>query len=138
MKKVFTSYANDVKDLTSVLDFFNVIYKLKFPMIEDLPFINDKKDFNVVNTLLDDIVEEIEFSTEMINIYNNILANKLDNDQLIDRKKCDDIDIKKLNTNNLTQRTRESRKRKYNNKESDFSNIQRTSTIKSSFKKSQK
>ena len=78
------------------------------------------------------------FFTEIIRIYNNILANKLDNDQLIDLKKYNDNDINKLNTNNHTQSTMESRKRKYNNKESDFSNIQRTSTIKSSFKKSQK
>ena len=88
----------------------------------------------MVNTLFDDIVEEIEFSTEMIRIYKNILANKLDNDQLIDLKKCDDIDINKLNTNNFTQSTKESRKRKFNNKKSDISNIQQTYIIKSSFK----
>ena len=76
------------------------------------------------------------FFTEIIRIYNNILANKLDNDQLIDLKKYNDNDINKLNTNNHTQSTMESRKRKYNNKESDFSNIQQTSIIKSSFKKS--
>ena len=63
-------------------------------MVEALPFINDKTGFNVGNTLFDDIVEETEFSTEMIRIYNNILVNKLDNDQLIDLKKFDDIDIK--------------------------------------------
>ena len=87
----------------------------------------------MVNTLFDDIVEEIEFSTEMIRIYKNILANKLDNDQLIDLKKCDDIDINKLNTNNFTQSTKESRKRKFNNKKSDISNIQQTYIIKSSY-----
>ena len=135
MKKVFISYANDVKDLTILLEFFNVIHKLKFPMMEDLPFINDKKDFNIVTTLFDDIVGEVKFSTEIIRIYNNILAIKLDNDQSIDLMKCDDIDINKLNTNNLTQSTRKSRKRKCNNKESDFSNIQQTYIIKSAFKK---
>ena len=87
----------------------------------------------MVNTLFDDIVEEIEFSTEMIRIYKNIIANKLDNDQLIDLKKCDDIDINKLNTNNFTQSTKESRKRKFNNKKSDISNIQQTYIIKSSY-----
>ena len=111
-----------------------MIHKLKFPMMEDLPFINDKKDFNVVTTLFDDIVGESKISTEIIRIYNKILANKLDNDQSIDLKKCDDIDINKLNTNNLTQSTRKSSKRKCNNKESDFSNIQQTYIIKSAFK----
>ena len=47
------------------------------------------------NTLYDDIVAETEFSTEMIRIYNNILANKLDNDDI-------DINNNKLSTNDLT------------------------------------
>ena len=63
----------------------------------------------------------------MIRIYNNILANKLDNDDI-------DIDNNKLNTNNLNQNTRKSRKRKCNNEESDISNIQETSIINSSSK----
>ena len=86
--------------------------------------INDIKDFNIVNTLYDDIVAETEFSTEMIIIYNNILANKLDNDDI-------DINNNKLSTNDLTWSTRESRKRNCNNKESDISNIQETSIIES-------
>ena len=82
IKNLFTLYANDVKDLTTVLDFYNVIQNLKTLMMDKLPFINDLKDFNVVNTLFDDIVVEIEFSTEMIRIYNIILANKLNNDDI--------------------------------------------------------
>ena len=82
IKNLFTLYANDVKDLTTVLDFYNVIQNLKTLMMDKLPFINDLKEFNVVNTLFDDIVVETEFSTEMIRIYNNILAKKLNNDDI--------------------------------------------------------
>ena len=128
MKKVFTSYVNDIKDLTIVLDVYNVIHNLKSPMMDKLPFINDLKDFNIVNIIFDDIIAESEFSTEMIRIYNNILANKLGNDDI-------DINNNKLNTNNINRSTRESRKRKCNNQESDISNIQKTSIIKSSSKK---
>ena len=50
IKNLFTLYANDVKDLTTELDFYNVIQNLKTLMMDKLPFINDLKDFNVVNT----------------------------------------------------------------------------------------
>ena len=131
MKKVFTSYAIDVKDLKTVLAFFNVIHNLELLMMDELPFINDNIDFMVVNTLFNDIVAETEFSTEMIRINNNILANKLDNDNI-------DINNNKLNTNNLNRSTWESRKRNCNNKESNISNIQESSIIKSSSKKIKK
>ena len=36
MKKVFISYANDVTDLTTVLNFHNVIQTLKSPMMDNL------------------------------------------------------------------------------------------------------
>ena len=130
MKKVFTSYANDAKDLTIVLDFFNVIHNLILPIIDELPFINYNKVINIY-TLFDDIIAETEFSTKMIRIYNNILANKLDNDDI-------DINNNKLNINNLNQCTWKSRKRKYNNKVSDISNIQETSIINSSSKQFKK
>ena len=39
MKIVFTSYVNDVIDLTAVLDFYNVFKNLKSPMMDKLPFI---------------------------------------------------------------------------------------------------
>ena len=64
-------------------------------MMDKLLFINDNKNFNVVNTLFDDIIAKTAFSTEMIRIHNSILANKLDNDDM-------DINNNKLNTNNLT------------------------------------
>ena len=35
MKKVFISYANNVTYLTTVLDFHNVIQKLKSPMMDN-------------------------------------------------------------------------------------------------------
>ena len=38
MMKDFTSYTNDVTDLTTVLDFFNVFQNLKSPMMNKLPF----------------------------------------------------------------------------------------------------
>ena len=90
MKKVFTLYVTDVKNLTTVMDFSNVIYNLKLPMMDELPFINDNNDFNIVNTLFDNIVAETEFYTKIIKIYKHILANKLDNDDI-------DINNNKLN-----------------------------------------
>ena len=120
-----------VIDLTTVLDFYNVFQNLKPPMMNKLPLLNDFKNFNIVNTMFDDIIVESEFSTEMIRIYNNILSNKLDNDDI-------DINNNKLNINNLNQCTWKSRKRKCNNKVSDISNIQETSIINSSFKQLKK
>ena len=130
MKKFFTSYANDAKDLTTVLDFFNVIHNLILPIMDELPFINYNKVINIY-TLFDDIIAETVFSTKMNRIYNNILANKLDNNDIY-------INNNKLNTNNLTRSTRESRKRNCTNKESDISNIQETSIINSSSKQLKK
>ena len=105
MKIVFTSYVNDVIDLTAVLDFYNVFKNLKSPMIDKLPFIKELKDVNIIDTVFCYIIAESEFSTEMIRIYNNILSNKLDNDDI-------DINNNKLNIINLNQDTRRSRKRK--------------------------
>ena len=82
MKKMFTSYANDVTILTTVLDLYNVFQKLDSPMMNKLPFLKDLKDFNIVDKIFDDIIAESELSTEMIGIYNNILSNKLDNDDI--------------------------------------------------------
>ena len=56
MKKVFTSYANDVIDLTTVLGFYNIIRNLKSPMMDKLTFLNNLKDFNIVNKIFDDII----------------------------------------------------------------------------------
>ena len=92
--------------------------------MDKLPFIRELKDFNIVDTIFGDIIAESEFSTEMIRICNNILSNKLDNDDI-------DINNNKLNTNNINQYSRKSRKIKCNNKESDISNIQKSSMINS-------
>ena len=62
MKKVFTSYANDVTALTTVLDFHNEILNLKLPMMDNLSFIQNVKHFNVVNTIYDKINGDKEFS----------------------------------------------------------------------------
>ena len=67
----------------------------------------------------------------MIRIYNNILSNKLDNDDI-------DISNNKLNTINLNQGKRKSRKRKCNIKDSDITNNQKTSIIISSSKQFEK
>ena len=126
MKIAFTSYVNDVIDLTAVLDFYNVFKNLKSPMIDKLPFIKELKDVNIIDTVFCYIIAESEFSTEMIRICNNILSNKLDNDDI-------DINNNKLNTINLNQGTMKSRKRKCNIKDSDITNNQETSiTISSS------
>ena len=127
MKKVFTSYANNVTDLTTLLDFYNVFQNLKSPMMDKLPFIKELKDFNIVDTIFCYIIAESEFSTEMIRIYNNILSNMLDNDDI-------DINNNKLNTINRNEGTRRSRERKFNIKDSDISNIKETSIIISSSK----
>ena len=100
-------------------------------MINKLPFLNNLKAYNIVYTIFDDIIVESEFSTEMIRIYNSILCNKLDNDDI-------DINNNKLDTIHLNQCTRKSRKRKYNNKDSYISNIQETSIINSSSKQFKK
>ena len=48
IKKVFTSYANNVTDLTTVLDLYNVFQNLKSPMMDKLSCTKGLKDFNVV------------------------------------------------------------------------------------------
>ena len=58
MKKVCILYANDVTDLTTVLDFHNVVLKLKSPMMDKLSFTYNVTHFNVVNTLYDEIIED--------------------------------------------------------------------------------
>ena len=88
MKKVFISYANDVTYLTTVLDFYNVFQNLKSPMMDKLSWIKGFKDSNAVDAIFDEINAESEFSTEVIRIYNNIMSNKLDNDD-IDNKDND-------------------------------------------------
>ena len=82
MKKVYILYANDVTDLTTGLNFHNVILKLKSPMMDHLSFTQNGTHFNVVNTIYDEIIEDTECFDGMIRIYNNILSNKLDIDDI--------------------------------------------------------
>ena len=119
MKKLFISYANDVTDLITVLDFHNVIQNLKSPMIDNLSCIQSLKHFNVSNTIFDEISAETEFSKEMIRMYNNIMSNKLDNDD-IDNNNND------VNTNNLVSNIRKSRKRKCNDDTDNKNNNENT------------
>ena len=102
MKKLFISYANDVTDLITVLDFNNVIQNLKSPTMDNLSCIQSLKHCIVVNTVYDKISVESEFSKEMSRMYNNIMSNKLDNDDI-------DINNNTLNTINLNQGTRKTR-----------------------------
>ena len=113
MRKVFISYANDVIDLTTVLDFHIVILNLKSPMMNNLSFIQNIKHFNIVNAIYNEISVDSEFSNKMIRMYNNILSNKLDNDD-IDNNNND------VNANNLVSNIRKSRKRKFND---DYENV---------------
>ena len=107
MKTVFISYTNDVTNLTTVLNFHNIILNLKSSMMDNLSFPQNVKPFNVVDTIHDEIIEDKEFSNEMIRIYNNILSNKLDNNDM-DNNNNDE------NTNNLVSNKRKSMKRKCN------------------------
>ena len=47
--------------MTTVLNFRNVILKLKSPMIDNLSFTQNITHFNVVNTIYDEIIEDTEF-----------------------------------------------------------------------------
>jgi len=94
-----------------------VILKLKSPIMKTLSFSHNVSHVNVVNTIYDDIIEDKVFSDVMIRIYNNILSNKLDNDD-IDNNNND------VNTNNLVSNERKAVKRKCNddlyNKHNEF------------------
>ena len=131
MKKVFISYADDATDLKTVLDFYIVFQNLKSPMMDNLSCIKSFKRFNIVNTIFDEISAESEFSTEMIRMYNNILSNKLDND---------DIDNKNnnVNTNNFNPNLRKSRKRKCNDDIDNKNNDENTNNLYPSLRKSRK
>ena len=130
MKKVFILYVNDVTDLIIVLDFHNVIQNLKSPMMDNLSFIKNIKHFNVVNTIYDEISADSEFSNEMIRMYNNILSNKLDNDDIgINNKSWIQLILIKAQKN---------QGKKCNIKDSYIKNNQETSIIISSSKQLKK
>ena len=67
--------------------------------MDNLSFTQNVKPFNVVDTIYDEIIEDKEFSDEMIRIYNNILSNKLDNNDM-------DNNNNDVNTNNLVSNKR--------------------------------
>jgi len=95
--------------------------------MEKLSFMKKNvKNDNVVDILFDMIFLEKEFSAEMIRNYNIILANKLDNDILVERKKLDEANISKLNKNNSTLRSRTVGKVKCNNKEPVIPPVQKS------------
>ena len=131
MLKVFISYTNDVTDLTTVLDFHNVILNLKLPMMDNLSFIHNIKHFSVVNTIYDEISEDKAFSDEMIRMYNNIMFNKLDDDD-IDNNNND------VNTNNLVSNLRKSMKIKCNDDPANKNNDKNTKNVYPILRKSRK
>ena len=103
MKKVFISYANDVIYFTTVPDFHNVIQNLKSPTMDNLSCIQSLKHCIVVNTVYDKISVESEFSKEMSRMYNNIVSNKLDNDDIDNNNNNNNNDV---NSNNLVPNIR--------------------------------
>ena len=74
----------------------------------------------------------------MIRSYNIILANKLDNDILVERRKSDESNIRKLNKKNSTPTSMTIRKIKCNNKESVIPLVQKSLKINTSAKKPKK
>ena len=94
--------------------------------MDKLSFTQNVKHFNIVNTIYDKIIEDKEFSDEMIRMYNNILSNKLDNDD-IDNKNND------VTTNNLVSNKRKSLKRKCNddanNKNNNVNKLKKNSYL---------
>ena len=75
--------------------------------MDHLSFTQNGTHYNVVNTIYDEIIEDTEFSDEMIRIYSNILSNKLDNHNI------DNIN-NDVHTKNLISNKRKSLKRKCN------------------------
>ena len=117
--------------MTTVLNFRNVILKLKSPMIDNLSFTQNITHFNVVNTIYDEIIEDTEFSDEKIRMYNNIISNKLDNDH-IDKINSD------VHTNNLISNKRKSLKRKCSDDANNEKNNVNTKKINPMSRKSRK
>ena len=71
----------------------------------------------------------------MIRSYNIILANKLDNDILVERKKSNESNIRKLNKKNSTPTSMTIKKVKCNNKESVIPLVQKLLKISASAQK---
>ena len=91
-------------------------------MMNKLSFTHNVTHVNVVNTIYDDIIEDKEFSDEMIRLYNNILSNKLDNDDIYNNNND-------VNTNNLVSNKRKSLKRKCNDNADNKNNDLNTKKV---------
>ena len=94
--------------------------------MDTLSFIQNGKHFNVVSTIYDENSAESEFSKEMIRIYNNILSNKLDNDDIDNNNNNNNNDV---NTNNLVPNIWKSRKRKCNDDTDNKNNDVNTKSL---------
>ena len=79
---ILISYANDKKDLRQLKDVHNVIQSLKDPIIEKLSLSHNPSHLKIIKSLYHDIIKEKVFLEELSRIYNNILSNKFDNDNI--------------------------------------------------------
>ena len=91
-------------------------------MMDNLSFTQNVTHFNVVNTIYDEIIDDTEFSDEMIRMYNNILSNKLDNDDIVNNN--DDV-----HSNNLVSNKRNSLKTRCNDDANNKKNDVNTKKI---------
>ena len=120
MKNELISYANDKKDLRQLKDVHNVIQSLKVPIIEKLSLSHNPSHLKIIKSLYHDIIKEKVFLEELSRIYNNILSNKFDNDNI-------DNNSNEGNTNHHIDIGRKSLKRKCNDA---VQTIKQISTIK--------
>ena len=107
MKNELISYANDKKDLRQLKDVHNVIQSVKVPIIEKLSLSHNPSHLKIIKSLYHDIIKEKVFLEELSRIYNNILSNKFDNDNI-------DNNSNEGNTNHHIDIVRKTLKRKCN------------------------
>ena len=70
------------KDLKQLKDFHNVILQLKPPIMKKLSLSHNPSHLKISESLYHDIINENVFLEELSRIYNNILSNKFDNDNI--------------------------------------------------------
>ena len=93
MKQRLLKYTTEVNDITRQLDFFTVMDKLKYNIISNLIFIKTEDEKTIIDIIYDEIIEDDIFVQEMTTSCNNILSNKLDNDEKLSCSKKDNINI---------------------------------------------
>ena len=111
------------------------MHTLKHPMMTKLGIIKLLKDNNNIDILCDEIALDLKNPNEMIRSWNIILANKLNNDNLVEYNKSNKTNNIKLENSNISPCKINLRKSKSKNKKSPIANIQKHQKIKSSSKK---